>query len=423
MDNITELVTDTFSAPTDTDKTVFNKDYYKAKKETDLGKEIRLALTIPPDSRTHDQIKLARLGLLKMESFAEYPVNMQEKICRCAFYQKIPPKRVVIRQGAIADSFYFIFSGQAMVTVLDEDKKTGDVKNRILAVLRDGTCFGELAFLYSTTRTATVTSLTDMELLSIGREDFYDIFMSNRGQEPEHIQFLRKCEFTKHWPIQILLQNPTSCVFHYYKRNQVIVSDSTKSEYIFIIKSGTCQVLKKLDNVKPKKLLKARPTMSKENFLTDTYKAKVDTGLKKDNLSCSSKSSNIPWSFTHLEESQVKEKVEPVFLQIQLLKAGDTFGLNILKFDETDVNLPNPQLSLVSNGSEVLMLKKDIFLKHANDKVKENIRHIFQPFATTKEMQKKLQTAADWNYFKSKHMNEIYSNLKKLTKSSNNLKI
>lgn len=29
-----------------------------------------------------------------------------------------------------------------MVTVLDEDKKTGDVNNRFLAVLRDGTCFG-----------------------------------------------------------------------------------------------------------------------------------------------------------------------------------------------------------------------------------------------------------------------------------------
>lgn len=33
MDNITELVQETFSAPTDSDKVVFNKDYYKAKKE------------------------------------------------------------------------------------------------------------------------------------------------------------------------------------------------------------------------------------------------------------------------------------------------------------------------------------------------------------------------------------------------------
>jgi hypothetical protein len=29
-----------------------------------------------------------------------------------------------------------------MVSIMDEDKKTGDSKSRILAVLKEGTCFG-----------------------------------------------------------------------------------------------------------------------------------------------------------------------------------------------------------------------------------------------------------------------------------------
>ena len=33
MDQIAELVQDTYSTPTEADKVVFNKDYYKAKKE------------------------------------------------------------------------------------------------------------------------------------------------------------------------------------------------------------------------------------------------------------------------------------------------------------------------------------------------------------------------------------------------------
>ncbi|RNA01937.1 hypothetical protein BpHYR1_044602 [Brachionus plicatilis] len=41
MDNITELVQDTFSAPTDSDKVIFNKDYYKAKKEARILKLIK----------------------------------------------------------------------------------------------------------------------------------------------------------------------------------------------------------------------------------------------------------------------------------------------------------------------------------------------------------------------------------------------
>lgn len=73
-----------------------------------------------------------------------------------------------------------------MVSIMDDDKKTGESKSRILAVLKEGTCFGvvfllfaincfsiwlfycywkELAFLYNSTRTATVTSLTTVELL------------------------------------------------------------------------------------------------------------------------------------------------------------------------------------------------------------------------------------------------------------------
>ncbi len=32
---------------------------------------------------------------------------------------------------------------------------------------------------------------------------------------------------------------------------------------------------------------------------------------------------------------------------MQLLKEGDVFGLNLLKFDETDNDYPNPEVSLV----------------------------------------------------------------------------
>lgn len=69
------------------------------------------------------------------------------------------------------------------------------------------------------------------------------------------------------------------------------------------------------------------------------------------------------------------------------------------------------------------MLKKDFFLRHSNDKVKENIRQMFQPYTSTKEMQKKLQTAADWKYFKAKHMQELYANLKKSRPMSTKLKV
>jgi hypothetical protein len=57
-----------------------------------------------------------------------------------------------------------------------------------------------------------------MELISIGRDDFFDIFMTkNKGEEPDHIRYLRKLNFVKYWPIDKLIDSPQNCRFHYYK--------------------------------------------------------------------------------------------------------------------------------------------------------------------------------------------------------------
>jgi CRP-like cAMP-binding protein len=55
---------------------------------------------------------------------------------------RIPHKRVIIRQGQKADCFYFIISGQAIVTKMEQDEVTGESKKRIVAILKHGTSFG-----------------------------------------------------------------------------------------------------------------------------------------------------------------------------------------------------------------------------------------------------------------------------------------
>ena len=51
----------------------------------------------------------------------------------------------------------------------------------------------ELALLHHSKRTATVTSQDQVQLLSIGREDFFDIFMAGQGEDnmPDHVRFIR----------------------------------------------------------------------------------------------------------------------------------------------------------------------------------------------------------------------------------------
>lgn len=51
----------------------------------------------------------------------------------------------------------------------------------------------ELALLHRSRRTATVVSQDAVQLLTIGRDDFFDIFMSGQGpgQIPDHVGFVR----------------------------------------------------------------------------------------------------------------------------------------------------------------------------------------------------------------------------------------
>jgi hypothetical protein len=71
-----------------------------------------------------------------------------------------------------------------------------------------------------------------------------------------------------------------------------------------------------------------------------------------------------------------------------------------VKFEEREIDQKNNDLSLISNGAEVLMLRKDIFLKHSNSKVAENVRKIIQPYPESSELQIKLRTFSEWNAYK-----------------------
>ncbi|KAL8578475.1 hypothetical protein ACOMHN_028747 [Nucella lapillus] len=229
----------------------FDPSYFKANKEISVSNEVKTILNLPPSSRSQEQIQTAMYGLQSLPSFAEYPLHMQEKLTKVAWYERVSPKRTIIRQGHYAENFYFILSGQAVVTLTIYDPKTKEPLPRTANFMRKGTSFGELALLHHSRRTATVTSHDTVQLLSIGREDFFDIFMSRQGNDdiPQHIKFVSQLDFMKGWPIERLLEHPEHCLLHFFKRNMVIVNDSKQSDWLYIVKSGSCQVLKQLRGV------------------------------------------------------------------------------------------------------------------------------------------------------------------------------
>ncbi len=76
------------------------------------------------------------------------------------------PGQTVFRQGELGDRIYIVLSGEADVVREDEGRET------VLARLKAGEYFGEMALLNKTSRTATVRCATSMDVLSIPKHEF-----------------------------------------------------------------------------------------------------------------------------------------------------------------------------------------------------------------------------------------------------------
>ncbi|CAL1531484.1 unnamed protein product [Lymnaea stagnalis] len=450
----------------------FDPSYFRANREINLSSEVRSILKLHPNRRTPEQIQTAMFGLQSIPSFAEYPLHMQEKLTKVAWLDIVTPNRTIIRQGHFAENFYFIVSGQALVTI----SRPGDSSAQTAAMMRKGTSFGELALLHHSRRTATVTSHDTVKLLSVGRDDFFDIFMSRQGtgEMPDHIKFISQLEFMKDWPLERLLERPDQCLLHFFKRNMVILKDSRTSEWFYVVKSGSCQVLKQLKGVTARLAPLRKQTLESSDRLyrskissfqgskheykrrphrnrstsarpRDDYYEKNKTRKKRgmsDNNSSKITSHDdhegktgsdlgeSPHVTINKKDGQSEHALnsgqnraqqcpqaheQPVFVQIELLKPMDVFGLDRVSFNNS-LETESSSVSLVSLGAECIMLSKGFFMKYANDKVKKRFSEIVAPYPNENTLQESLQHKVNWELYKQSVLETASPKLKYFNK-------
>merc|ERR1719494_56545 len=227
----------------------FDPKYYKANKELRLSAELRAILNRPPQTRSSEQIEKVLLCLRNIKSFAQYPTLMQEKLIEAGWYERHEARRIILRQGHPPHAFYIIISGSVVIKAVEPTERFA----KTVCYLKRGDSFGELAILHEATRQSTVISEETVELLCISKNSFIDIFMSSKGKknihDPDFLRFISELSFLKGWPISLLKSEPKSCLFNFFRHDAVLVKDSNHSEWIYIIKSGSCRVLKKLREV------------------------------------------------------------------------------------------------------------------------------------------------------------------------------
>jgi hypothetical protein len=122
---------------------------------------------------------LAGTNLLKDASFLDNLSSQEmEKFTSIAQHMSVDRGWVVIRRGEEGRAFYVVVEGE--LEVLGPDDRT------VIAVLKKGDPFGEIALLTDSPRTATVTARTECQLLMLEKQGFLD-FIAEHGPVEEHL--------------------------------------------------------------------------------------------------------------------------------------------------------------------------------------------------------------------------------------------
>jgi len=109
-----------------------------------------------------DRVALLRGGWL----FSECTDDELERIAALAHVAHVRAGEVVVREGELGCEFYVLVAGTARVSV-DEGQTVAD--------LDPGSFFGEMALLDGGERVATVTAVTDLELMVLHRDEFNEM--------------------------------------------------------------------------------------------------------------------------------------------------------------------------------------------------------------------------------------------------------
>ncbi|XP_022098922.1 uncharacterized protein LOC110983729 [Acanthaster planci] len=228
---------------------LFDVTMFRAKKQNKISSETKRVLKTSPPVRTEKDVHHVQVELQQMEFITKYPVHMQRSLIRAGAFESYETGRVIIRHGRRPYAFYLVLGGSALLL-------EGDPQNsgRPAAALLKGHVFGHEAIINRGRHNVTVISKEYIELLSLTAEEYSRIFLAGGVSNISGIDgscFIESVSIFKGWPLHLLKKHPKKCRFNFFTRGIVIEQDSSRSDWIYIIKSGSCAVLKKLHYGEP----------------------------------------------------------------------------------------------------------------------------------------------------------------------------
>nr|XP_025045314.1 uncharacterized protein LOC102445688 isoform X1 [Pelodiscus sinensis] len=349
---------------------LFDVTLFRANKQSRISEHAIHILRQCPQERSEKDISYILITLQPVKAFGNYSTIIQKKMAKAAWYSRYESCQVMIQQGYTPHSFYICLSGSA--TVIKKNNDSGGVKPTWF--FSQGDAFGDREIINGDCWQTTIIIQEPAEFLCIDREDFVKIFLYDGKKvfgDPEQMWFLRSLHCFKGWPIHLLEDNPGKCTVCRYRRGTVILRNSNMTDWIYIVKEGSCSVLK--------------------IFKDDSCLSNRDS------------SNRITQAETDIHKSLLTSRTEsPVIITIDTLLQGAVLGLLDFLFED------QPNLCVVSNGAECFKISKKFYLHHASKDLLQRLRKKERSYPSEAELKEQLQQEIQWQIFrKASLMNTV----------------
>ena len=205
-----------------------------------LSARVKMILTKVAWSRTEEELEIVRRFVMKLACFSRYSLYVRHELAHVLFYDVFERDGVVIRQGDVGYSFYFIVSESVLVEIQDKDPISGIVHNNIVGELGAGATFGDLALLNDDKRRATIVCKEDCEFLKVDKTDFNRILMEScKDTWTCSNAILSQHPLFQDWSKHSLKLAIEGSQFVEYNSNSVVIKNlSEQLDNVFIVKKG-----------------------------------------------------------------------------------------------------------------------------------------------------------------------------------------
>ncbi|CAL8386694.1 unnamed protein product [Boreogadus saida] len=221
------------ASPTPSDEPQRTKRQAISAEPTALDPAQLTHVTLTNYSKSQESRELIQRALLENDFMKHLEHGQILTIMECMHPTSVSQGCCVIQEGDDGSTVYVLEEG--MVEVTKEGKK--------LCTINAGKVFGELAILYNSSRTATVTALTDIKLWAIDRQVFQTIMMrTGLIKHSQYMEFLRSVPSLQAQPVDVLSKLADVLEETHYSDGDYIIRQGATGDTFFIISEGQVKV-------------------------------------------------------------------------------------------------------------------------------------------------------------------------------------